>query len=481
MDNPEISSQRLIHVLGEHGQKLSDALIKRKGPALTAEEAVLMFAAADPTHNKSMTRWLVTTYLKGGFRHEDINGGIESKAFDTLNAFMLHVRKLPEDRRDIFRYDTLADIYAEVEPFVKKENRGNEAEGREAKRRDRDKARAESRIIERPGLTVAIPGTEFASNWWGRGTRWCTTGKNSVFTHYDKQAPLFIIILHPDRKRNLPARKLQLHLVDNDVQFMDELDRDVKPRLINERWDVLRNIIIWGMGHSVHFFRLIPKSRLTLQICLKAIEKHLELVLWVPAYLMNREFIISALQLQVALDGDMRSRIGTGWIPKKLIDSEIAGLMLKCNTYLAFIPRRLHTPELCLLAVQTEPENLSAVSIKNNTTEICLTAVKSDASMYVYVPRNIKSTSIAEAVMEADAEYAFETVEPRYITQDLCNRYYKSLINYERIPEKYRSDEIMSWFLSGKEVIYDTERMDTINSLETAIDEDIAENFGLGM
>ena len=44
---------------------------------------------ADPTSKKKLTQWLVDTYIKGGFRWEDIQSGSNSKVFDTLSLYTL--------------------------------------------------------------------------------------------------------------------------------------------------------------------------------------------------------------------------------------------------------------------------------------------------------------------------------------------------------------------------------------------------------
>ena len=132
------------------------------------EAAVLRFRAHDPSPNASATQWLVTTYVRGGFRLEDL-----PKARDTLAWFSLHRAKLPEVERSLNRYRDLASMWRAVKGFVEADA---PVSNRAADRAEREIARAESRIlVEREdGFTVAVPLTERASCWWGRGTRWCT-------------------------------------------------------------------------------------------------------------------------------------------------------------------------------------------------------------------------------------------------------------------------------------------------------------------
>lgn len=77
MDN---ISPRLQYLIDHYGVQLAKHL---HGISLTyePEEAVLAFAEADPSRNKSATQWLIKTYLKGGFRFEDIIDKIIKKEY----------------------------------------------------------------------------------------------------------------------------------------------------------------------------------------------------------------------------------------------------------------------------------------------------------------------------------------------------------------------------------------------------------------
>ena len=95
------------------------------------------------------------------------------------------------------------------------------------------------------GFTAAIPRTELAAKWWGRGTRWCTAAdQNNYFQSYDSKAPL-LVMLWPD------GRKVQLQITPTHIQLMDEKDQSVEKDFIAKRrelLDLLKNIAGMGMG-----------------------------------------------------------------------------------------------------------------------------------------------------------------------------------------------------------------------------------------
>jgi len=68
---------------------------------------------------------------------------------------------------------------------------------------------------------VVIPHTEGASQYFGKGTAWCTAGDtHCAFRNYDKDGPLYIIILKGDANG-----KYQLH--KHTMQFMNSSDEPV--------------------------------------------------------------------------------------------------------------------------------------------------------------------------------------------------------------------------------------------------------------
>jgi len=119
-----------------------------------------------------MTAWLVRQYAEGSLRLEDLG-----TANDTLEMFQRYAPRLLEGKRDLGRHQNLAEVWQAVIGHAQAEEQC--LSGKAQKALDRDKAYAESRILRQDpdGFTIAVPLTEFAARWWGKGTRWCTAAE----------------------------------------------------------------------------------------------------------------------------------------------------------------------------------------------------------------------------------------------------------------------------------------------------------------
>ena len=168
-----------------------------------------MVRNADPTRTGACTQWLIRLALDGRLPAEDL-----PKARETLEAFKTYKRRLPAEQRDLGRYESLGEVWKAVEPSVLADA---PVSGKDEERREREAARAESELIlERNGWTVAIPQTERAAKWWGRGTRWCTAADtDNMFHEYAPDGPL-VVFIRPD------GAKFQWH--GTTKQFMDAAD-----------------------------------------------------------------------------------------------------------------------------------------------------------------------------------------------------------------------------------------------------------------
>jgi hypothetical protein len=227
------------------------------------------FANADPTDGKSRTQWLVQTYISDlRFKAEDFG-----RAHAALAAFERFKRQLSLEQRELNTIPTLSALEKLVDPFVKAEEKArlardvSSATGREKRRLEELKARDESIIIqEEDGLaTVAIPMTEFASKWWGRGTRWCTAAENgNAFQEHHQDVPL-IVIITPE------GHKFQAHITDYNTQFMDANDQDVTAQIVAENWTHLSPIIRLSLDQPTSNISLVPTDRWDLDLCRKAI------------------------------------------------------------------------------------------------------------------------------------------------------------------------------------------------------------------
>jgi len=204
-----------------------------------ATDALRMLTAADPTANKEYLDWLCRTYCAGAFLAED-----GERVKNTLVLFHRWKHRLPEAERDIGRHGNEQSVWEAVAPFDPTRAQAEDAAdpaGREKRRIERAKALAESEVLDEEGLggwTVASPTTHFAAQWWGRGTRWCTSMKSShYFQGYAARGRLWVFV-DPD------GNKFQAHPAT--ASCADASDRGVSfdglvARLPQPAVDVLRN------------------------------------------------------------------------------------------------------------------------------------------------------------------------------------------------------------------------------------------------
>jgi Domain of unknown function (DUF4116) len=378
---------RLNKILELHAQALSEAVNLREPNSqeaqLNAKDLVLRFAGADPTDGKSRTQWLIKTYiLDEQFKLEDL-GRVDA----ALAAFERFKRKLPVEQRELSQYKSLRDLEELVAPFVKAEAKArlerdlSSATGREKRRLEELKARDESIVLqEGKGLpTIAVPMTEFASKWWGRGTQWCTAAENNnAFTQYHQDAPLIIIVC-PD------GVKFQMNAKPNTFLFMDNTDKKVSKETIHERWNEFQSLFYWAIQHDGRTLHAVPEDYRTLELCRLAVEQN---------------------------------GLALYYTPKDYRTPELCRLAVEQNgNALTYVPGEQRTPELCRLAVEQNGEALKYVS--EITPELCRIAVEQNGWALQYVPHDLTSGR-ADAPQE---EPSFASKSPSYKDQrttELC-------------------------------------------------------------
>jgi hypothetical protein len=123
----------------------------------------------------------------------------------------------------------------------------------------KQRAYDESTILqEGDGIaTIAIPKTEFAAKWWGRGTKWGTAAKeDNCFESYNKEGPLVVIVC-PDRS------KYQAWCCRND-KFEDALLVNAKDNILTTDSDPnithLLPIVRWMVGETEKAVEFIPTA-----------------------------------------------------------------------------------------------------------------------------------------------------------------------------------------------------------------------------
>ena len=227
----------------------------------------------DPTNNKQYVMWLVKTYcqsIQADARHQadferespqaDLAGHwsewdtdllpSDDEDFDTsgnyygddwsvddpsvLNSFRLEDSEqiantlsnyhrikpqLPVPERDINRFKTFSRLDDYVENIMDgKEIAKPETDNQTLKRSDVEV------LYNGPLGTVTIPRSFEASCELGRGTKWCTTGKDSHY--YDSYSSRGDLIIYNEKPGN---NKYQIHVTLDGIEARDARDRLIPP------------------------------------------------------------------------------------------------------------------------------------------------------------------------------------------------------------------------------------------------------------
>lgn len=229
--------RHLLWLHARHGVALSAALADRDGINLSPGAAIAVFAEADPTRGLRLTDWLVRTYVKqASFRFEDVRAGPQSTVGKTLALFVSKRGTLEPERRNINLYESPGALWKAV---------GGDKALKPSKREERARARSESAIlVEDERGIVAVPLTEYAACWWGRGTRWCTAAReDNAFENYAGEGPLFVLIL-PD------GRKAQFHVSSYGSDLKDAADDDMSAQDRQAFVELLDPLVLWAIDSN---------------------------------------------------------------------------------------------------------------------------------------------------------------------------------------------------------------------------------------
>jgi len=240
----EYTEPQLVQLFG--GKAL--AHFKQEFPnkkTTTPDQLVSAITKLDPSPDKKYSFWLLGNYaryspanadnqVRGIARYEDIG----SRAVPALKLFDKLVRtgKIPPESRDINRLKSLSQLEDVVGPFVEKVKPESNKELADATEQAFYTSGEAELVYNSAQVKVVIPKTEEASCYFGVNTRWCTAGqKNNRFEYYNKDGPLYIILIKAANKR------YQFHFADGG-QFMDEQDKEINPQELANKYPILWQI-----------------------------------------------------------------------------------------------------------------------------------------------------------------------------------------------------------------------------------------------
>jgi Domain of unknown function (DUF4116) len=408
---------RLEKIIALQGQALSE-VIRRREPTsqLSHRDAILHFAQSDPTDGKSRTQWLIQTYIKDeNFKLEDLG-----RAHAALAAFERFKPKLPIERRELCRLTRLHALEALVNPFVKAEAKArlerdlSSATGREKRRLEEMKARDESIVIQEGQdiPTIVVPMTEFASCWWGRGTKWCTaSNKNNVFNEYHEDAPLIIIVCPAtsDEYSFLNA-KFQAYVTKSTFQFMDETDTRVDSDIVKERWNEFQSLVYWMLKQNGRVLEYVPEEHRTPELCRMAIEQNG----------MALEFVPNDLKSPISLEmRSSRDLTPSHWEEHET--SDLCRLAVEQNGWaLKHVPEEQRVPELCRIAIAQHGMALQFVSEERRTHELCCLAIEQNGMALYAVPKRLRTPELYRLAVKQNGQALCHMPEDER-TPELCD------------------------------------------------------------
>ncbi len=204
--------------LSVYGEKLRDKIdFVERDNRYTVEQALLAFEVADPTPKKAFVLNLIKWYLDGSMRLiEDA-----SKATEPLKLYNQFRLRADVPNINSLSFNDLLDLGDRLSTT---KSRTEENKDTEKSFYQTDQAEL---LINNDEWKVIIPKTEEAAIYFGKNTRWCTSGKtDNYFSYYNNDGPLYIIL---EKKTN---KRWQFHFESE--QFMDEKDNRILNSVITK-------------------------------------------------------------------------------------------------------------------------------------------------------------------------------------------------------------------------------------------------------
>lgn len=154
--------------------------------------------------------WAILRYVQGEYKYEDVVFRFAS-LIDHFNTIKPYLKRNGKSM-DIMTYSfkQIEDMYHDVHDT-------DLVSGKDLRKLKSQNIRNQSKILYDGELGfLVIPETKEASCYWGKGTRWCTSGDvYNIFNHYNDIGPLYIWI-------DDTGDRYQFHF--HTFQFMDKND-----------------------------------------------------------------------------------------------------------------------------------------------------------------------------------------------------------------------------------------------------------------
>ena len=222
------------YIVGALGPQLVAAYYQDTRIKKTAVEIVDELTNCLPDSDQKPLVWVATQYSRGNFTIDQ-----SSKIATLLATFAKIKPKL--DMKDLGQYRSIQELKSVTQSIT--DTRSNREKDQDEKDQLLNSNEAEI-IYKSPDATVVKLNSQAASCYFGKGTRWCTTGReNNKFDQYIKHGPLFII-MHRMKKYQLHINYTNPEL--DPIVVKDDSDRHMSPRMVDYLIDLappLRNLV----------------------------------------------------------------------------------------------------------------------------------------------------------------------------------------------------------------------------------------------
>ena len=376
---------------------------------------------ADVTKGK-YARFLIEAFLNDKFLEEDLIGGLDSTLGQAISLFDKHKHKLPIEKRSVYAlnsktgealYQSPGDLWNSVKQYQ------SAMSGKELRKEEQEQVYRETEFIykdEVTGFQIVSPLTKESAQWWGKGTRWCTSAeKNNMFWTYAKDSPLLILLMPASASTAGNGAKLQLWKHKNRIQFMDEADNMISLNYIEKNWFILEPFIKW-----LNDLKYIPEKFKDYNFCLEAVKQNGLALHYIPEEQRDYSLCLEAIKQKgyalefvpkkhqdynLCLKVVKQYGLALQDIPKEIMDYNICLEAVKQNgLILEFVPDKLKDYNLCLEAIKQDGHALGCLPEEQRSYNICLEAIKQNGHALIYVPEELKDYDMCLKAIKKNGE-----------------------------------------------------------------------------
>ena len=430
-----MNSKRKAFLLNKYQTALNAAITASNYTALNSPEKLFSaINAIDPCPKGKYTDWLLRRFIKNEILLSDAPESSlheqNSELIQALNAFHQHKQFLPiKDINQLTSTKSLIELTTS--------DSGSELPvSNRVKRRKYKKYLLENGDIEclhkSKICTLFKINTEEGAIFLGRGTCWCTAGKeHNSFDQYHNDGPLYVLI---DNKGD----KYQLHFPTH--SFCDANDFQIDPVVASYSFDSVRRDLEESLPDFA-FKNFISSEKLTTQHCSKFLEHNEDKIKYIPEDMLTVDFFQEVIPTNGRLlkhapktmvtkalcyDAINSQETALEFIPKKFIDAELCYQAVKQNGYnLEYVPNHLINNDLCLLAVSENTLCLQVVAKEFIDYQLCWKSVKKGAHCLQYVPKHLIDKKLCKAAIE-NCGGTLQFIPQNFIDYELCIEAVKS-------------------------------------------------------